>query len=254
MINLKNKKGVIIGVANDASIAWGCAQILHEMGAQIAMTYLNDKARKFVEPLAIQVNCPIFTKLDVQDEADMHNLANIITQEWGKIDFIVHSIAFAPKDDIQGKLYESSREGFLTAMDISCHSLMRIIKLLKPNLNSGSSILTMSYYGAHKVIEHYNLMGPVKAALEASVMYCAKELGEDKIRINVISAGPVATRAASGLQDFSILMDKSLNQAPIHELVNIQQIGHLAGFLLSDKAQNITGQTIYIDSGYNIMG
>ncbi len=253
-MDLKNKKGLIIGVANESSIAWGCAKAMYDLGAQIALTYLNDKAKKFVEPLALQINCPILINLDVQNDEEMTNLAHEIAQKWGKLDFIVHSIAFAPKEDIHGNLYESSRQGFLQAMDISCHSLMRLTKLLKPLMNDGGAILTFSYYGAHKVINHYNVMGPIKAALESSVMYLAKELGDDKIRINAISAGPVATRAASGLQDFSQLMAKSVENAPIHELISIEQIGDLASFLVSDSAKFITGQTIYIDSGYNIMG
>lgn len=190
--------------------------------------------------------------LDVTNEAQLNALFQTIQTRWDKLDFIIHSIAFAPKSDLQGRVIDSSREGFSIAMDVSCHSLIRLAKAAEPLMSDGGAILTMSYYGAEKVVSNYNLMGPVKAALEASVRYLAVELGSKKIRVNAISPGPVATRAASGLADFDKLMEKAAKEAPLHQLVSLESIGETAAFLLSNKAKHITGQVIYVDSGYNI--
>ncbi len=192
--------------------------------------------------------------LDVTDENQCAALFGKIRQEWGRLDFILHSIAFAPKADLQGRVTDSSGEGFKTAMDISCHSLIRLARAAEPLMTAGGSILTMSYYGSEKVMPHYGIMGPVKAALEASVRYLAVELGPKNIRVNALSPGPVKTRAASGLAEFDKLMEKSANEAPLHQLVTIEQIGEAAVFLLSDKARHITGQITYVDNGYNIRG
>lgn len=247
-------KGLVVGLANDQSIAWGCVQAFHAQGAELAITYQSDKAKPHVEPLAQAVAAPIFLPLDVTDETQMEAVFAVITQRWGKLDFLLHSIAFAPKADLQGRVIDCSAEGFKTAMDISCHSLIRLSKYAEPLMKDGGSILTMSYYGAEKVIDHYNLMGPVKAALEASVRYLARELGEKQIRINALSPGPVKTRAASGLSHFDALMEKAAQTAPIRQLVSIEQIGEAAAFLVSGNAKNITGQTIYVDNGYNTVG
>lgn len=247
-------KGLVVGLANDLSIAWGCVQAFHAQGAELAITYQNEKTRTYIEPLAAQVNAPIFLPLDVTNEAQVNAVFADITQRWGKLDFVLHSIAFAPKADLQGRVIDSSAEGFKTAMDISCHSLIRLARHAEPLMKNGGSIVTMSYYGAEKVIDHYNLMGPVKAALEASVRYLARELGEQQIRVNAISPGPVKTRAASGLSHFDALMEKAAQNAPIRQLVSIEQVGEAAAFLVSDKAKNITGQTIYVDNGYNTVG
>jgi enoyl-[acyl-carrier protein] reductase I len=177
-----------------------------------------------------------------------------IGRRWGRLDFLLHSIAFAPKADLQGRLVDSSRDGFLTAMDVSCHSLMRLVAAAEPWMSGGGSILTMSYYGAEKVVTHYNLMGPVKAALEASVKYLAAELGAQGIRVNALSPGPIKTRAASGLADFDRLMALAAERAALHQLVTLEQIGEMAAFLASDHARQVTGQTIYVDAGYNIRG
>ncbi len=247
-------KGLVVGIANDQSIAWGCAQAFHAAGAELAITYLNDKAKPHVEPLAQKVGAPIFLPLDVTNDAQMEALFAEITQRWGKLDFLLHSIAFAPKDDLQGRMVDCSAAGFSMAMDISCHSLVRLAKRAELLMKNGGSILTMSYYGAEKVVPHYGMMGPVKAALEATVRYLAAELGEQKIRVNAVSPGPVKTRAASGLSHFDALMEEAASRAPLHQLVTLEQIGDITAFLASPKAAHISGQTIYIDNGYNTLG
>lgn len=251
---LKGKRGLVVGIANDASIAWGSARAFRAHGAELAVTWLNDKARSYVEPLADQLEAPIRLPLDVTRPEQMRALFDEIERQWGRLDFLLHSIAFAPKVDLQGRLVNSSREGFLTAMDVSCHSLMRLAAAAEPLMSEGGSILTMSYYGAEKVVTHYNLMGPVKAALEASVKYLAAELGVQGIRVNALSPGPIKTRAASGLADFDRLMELAAQRAALHQLVTLEQIGEMAAFLASDQARQVTGQTIYVDAGYNIRG
>jgi enoyl-[acyl-carrier protein] reductase I len=251
---LAGKKGLVVGIANDASIAWGCAKSFHNHGAELAITYLNNKSQAYVHPLAEKLNAPICMKLDVTQPAEQDALFAAIAEKWGKLDFLLHSIAFAPKEDLQGRVADSTSNGFKQAMDISCHSLVRLAKAAEPMMKDGGCILTMSYYGAKKVVTHYNLMGPVKAALEASVQYLAYELGAQHIRVNALSTGPVKTRAASGLTDFDKLMEAAASKAPMHQLTTLEQIGQMAAFLVSDNAKQITGQTIYVDAGYNIMG
>lgn len=247
-------KGLIIGMANDQSLAWGCAQALRARGAQLAITYQNDKTRPHLEALAQAVDAEIFLPLDVTVPQQVDTLFDHITSRWGSLDFMLHSIAFAPKADLHGRVTDSSVEGFTLAMDISCHSLIRLTRKAEPLMRNGGSILTMSFYGSEKVVAGYNLMGPVKAALEASVRYLAVELGPQRIRVNALSPGPVKTRAASGLSHFDALMEKIATSVPLHQLVTIEQIGEAAAFLLSDQSSFITGQTIYVDSGFNIVG
>lgn len=247
-------KGLVIGLANDQSLAWGCARALKAAGAELAVTYQNDKAHEFVAPLADEVGAAIVLPLDVRDAGQMAALFETIEERWGRLDFLLHSIAFAPKADLHGRVTDSSAEGFATAMDISCHSLIRLAKHAEPLMVDGGSILTMSFYGAEKVVPGYGIMGPVKAALEASVRYLAADLGPSSIRVNALSTGPVKTRAASGLSHFDKLMEKAAERAPLHQLVTIEQIGEAAAFLLSEKARYISGQTIYIDAGYNTLG
>lgn len=247
-------KGLIVGVANKDSIAWGCAKILHEAGNELAITYQNEKTKEYVQPLVNSISCPIFMPLDVRDDVQLGDLFQRIETDWGKLDFIIHAIAFAPKSDLQGRVVDCSRDGFITAMDISCHSFIRLAKAAESLMRDGGSLITMSYYGAEKVVKNYNLMGPVKAALETTVRYLAMELGSKKIRVNAISPGPINTRAASGLSDFDQLMEKAANEAPLHQLVTIDAIGEMTAFLVSQKAQYITGQVIYVDGGYNIRG
>ncbi|MBB5986447.1 enoyl-ACP reductase FabI [Sphingobium lignivorans] len=245
-------RGLIIGLANDQSLAWGCAQALRAAGAEIALTYLNERTRDFTAPLAEMLDAPLLMPLDVTRQDQAEAVFAEIGRRWGKLDFLLHSIAFAPKEDLAGRVVDSSAAGFATAMDISCHSLARLAHLAEPLMAEGGSILTMSFYGSEKVVPGYGIMGPVKAALEAMVRYLAAELGPGGIRVNALSTGPVKTRAASGLSHFDALMCRAAENAPLHQLVTIEQVGEMAAFLLSDKARTITGQTLYVDSGYNV--
>lgn len=247
-------KGLIVSLANDQSLAWGCASALRAQGAALALTYLNDKARPHVEPLARAVEAPIFLPLDVTQPEQVDALFDTIAAQWGSLDFLLHSIAFAPKADIQGRVLDSSVQGFATAMDISCHSLIRVAARAAPLMTQGGAILTMSFYGSEKVVPGYGIMGPVKAALESTMRYLAAELGPAGIRVNALSAGPVRTRAASGLSHFDELMRKAAETTPVHQLVTIEQVREMAAFLLSGRSPTVTGQTIYVDAGYNITG
>ena len=251
---LQGKKGLVVGVANDKSIAWGCARALRDAGAELALTWFNDKARPHVEPLAQQLQAPITLPLDVEQSGQMEAVFDAIAQRWGQLDFVLHSIAFAPKSDLHGRVVDSSREGFARAMDISCHSFARMAHLAEPLMPQGGSLMTMSYVGAEEVIPGYGLMGPVKAALEASTRYLAAELGPKGIRVNAISPGPLATRAASGIPDFDALLQEAVKRAPLRRLVDIDEVGALCTFLAGDGAKAITGSTLYVDAGYHILG
>jgi enoyl-[acyl-carrier protein] reductase I len=251
---LAGKKALIIGIANEHSIAYGCAKAFRAAGCELAITYLNDKAKPYVDPLAAELTPSIYLPCDVTDEAQLAEVFSAMERQWGTVDIVLHSIAFAPKNDLHGRLTDSSREGFLQAMDISCHSFTRMARLAEPLMKNGGALLTMSYYGSEKVIPHYNLMGPVKAALESSVRYLAAELGSKRIRVLAISPGPLKTRAASGLDRFDELLAKAAKKAPLHQIVDIDDIGSATCFFASDQARHITGETIYIDAGYHIMG
>lgn len=251
--DLGGKKGLIIGIANENSLAYGCAKAIHEQGGQLAITYLNDKAKSFVDPLAKELDAALFMACNVGNDDQVDELFKAITEKWGRLDFMIHSIAFAPREDLHGRLLDSSLDGFLQAMDISCHSLIRLARKAEPLMQEGGSILTMSYLGAGRAIKNYSLMGPVKAALESSVRYLAVELGGKNIRVNAISAGPVATRAASGIAEFDDLLKKSQQLSPLKKLLSIDDIGSLAAFLASDGSAAITGDTIYVDCGFNII-
>ena len=246
-------RGLIVGLANDQSLAWGCATTLRAAGAELALTYLNDRAKRFVEPLAQQVGAEMLLPLDVTAPDQMDALFDRVASRWGGLDFLLHSIAFAPKEDLHGRVTDSSADGFGSAMDVSCHSLIRLAHRAEPLMQNGGAILTMSFYGSEKVVPGYGIMGPVKAALEASVRYLAAELGPSGIRVNALSTGPVRTRAASGLSHFDALMARAAETAPLHQLVTIEQVGEMGAFLLSDRARFVTGQTIYVDSGYNVV-
>lgn len=250
---LAGKKGFVLGIANEHSIAWGCAQAFRAMGAELAVTYLNDKAKPYVEPLALQLETAIFLPCDVQQPGQLEAVFQAMGQRWGRVDFALHAIAFAPKADLHGRLIDCSRDGFLTAMDVSCHSFIRMARLAEPLMSQGGALFTMSYYGAEKVVEHYNVMGPVKAALEGVVRYLAYELGPKGIRVHAISPGPVKTRAASGIDHFDDLLERAAKRAPARQLVSIEDVGVATALLATDYAKLITGETVYVDSGYHIL-
>ena len=253
MIELNGKKGLIVGVANEHSIAWGCAKIFHACGAELAITYLNDKALPHVEPLAGSIEAALLLPLNVEDDAQMAAVFANIAQKWGKLDFVIHSIAFADKNDLHGRVTDCSRDGFLRAMDISCHSFIRLARLAEPLMSEGGCLQTMTYLGADEVVPNYGVMGPVKAALQSATRYLASELGPKGIRVHALSPGTLLTRAASGIRDFDKLMEDSVTRAPLHKLVSIDDIGTLSAFLASDLSKTITGSTMYIDSGYHIL-
>jgi enoyl-[acyl-carrier protein] reductase I len=247
------RKVLIVGIANEYSIAYGCARAFRELGADLALTYLNDKARTYVEPLAQELGASIFMPLDVSKPGELEAVFEAIRTSWGRLDVAVHSIAFAPKSDLQGGLLNSSAEGFAQAMDVSCHSFIRMARLAEPLMNEGGSLFAMSYLGASRVVPNYDLMGPVKAALEASCRYLAHELGPKRIRVHPISPGPLKTRAASGLKDFDLLLTEAAAQAPIGELVDIMDVGYTCAFLATPYARRMTGNTVFVDGGVSIM-
>ena len=254
MFNLQGKKGLVVGVANNKSIAYGCAKAFSVCGAELAITYMNEKSEQYVRPLAELLNASLILPLDVEKEGELEQVFAAIEEKWGKLDFILHSIAFAPKDDLHGRVTDSSREGFARAMDISCHSFLRMAKLGEPLMQSGGCLLTMSYMGADEVIENYGIMGPVKAALQSASRYLASELGPKGIRVHAVSPGPLKTRAGSGIKNFDHLMEEAEELSPMRTLVSIEDIGSLSAFLVSDSAKSLTGGTIHIDGGYNILG
>src|SRR5574337_158281 len=250
---LKGSKALVIGVANDSSIAYGCAKAFRELGADLALTYLNDKAKPHVEPLARKLEASIFMPLDVSVPGALEAVFDSITAKWGKLDILVHSIAFAPKEDLQGGLLDCSAKGFGMAMDVSCHSFVRMARLAAPLMKDGGTMFAMSYYGANKVVPTYSVMGPVKAALEACCRYLAFELGPQRIRVHPVSPGPLKTRAASGLKDFDILLTEAAQRAPLGELVDIMDVGFTCAYLATPYARRLSGETVYVDGGVNIM-
>ena len=249
----EGKKGLVIGIANEHSIAWGCAAAFRALGAELAVTYLNDKARKYVEPLAEELEAKIVMPLDVDKPGEMEAVFDRIAKEWGTLDFVVHSIAFAPKDTLCGRVIDAPREGFLKTMDISVWSFIRMAHLAEPLMPKGGALFTMTYYGSQMVVEHYNIMGVAKAALESAVRYMAAELGPKGIRVHAISPGPLATRAASGIPEFDELLEKAKTKAPARSLVSIDDVGVATAFLAHDAAKLMTGDTVYIDGGYHII-
>jgi enoyl-[acyl-carrier protein] reductase I len=250
---LEGKKGLIVGIANENSIAWGCAKAFRAFGAELAVTYLNDKAKKYVAPLARELEAPIVMPLDVNAPGQMEAVFERIAKDWGKLDFVVHSIAFSPKEALQGRVVDVSRDGFLTTMDVSCWTFIRMAHLAEPLMRKGGTLFTMTYYGSQMVVKNYNIMGVAKAALECAVRYIAAELGPKGIRVHAISPGPLATRAASGIPEFDALLDKAKAKAPARSLVNIEDVGVATAFLAHDAARLITGETLYIDGGYHII-
>jgi enoyl-[acyl-carrier protein] reductase I len=250
---LEGKKGLIVGIANDQSIAWGCAKAFRGLGAELAVTYLNEKAKKFVEPLARELQAPILMPLDVTKEGETEAVFERIKKDWGRLDFFVHSIAFSPKDTLRGRVVDVPRDGFLATMDISCWTFIRMAHLAEPLMTKGGTMFTMSYYGSQMVVKNYNIMGVAKAALECAVRYMAAELGPKGIRVHAISPGPLATRAASGIPEFDALLDKAKAKAPTRSLVSIDDVGLATAFLAHDAARLITGETLYVDGGYHII-
>lgn len=250
---LTGHKALVVGVANDQSIAYGCAKAFHALGADLAITWLNDRARPHVEPLAREVNASITAPLDVSAPGELEAVFDTVRTEWGKLDILVHSIAFAPKQDLQGGLLDCSASGFAKAMDVSCHSFIRMAKLAAPLMAAGGTMFAMSYLGANRVVANYNVMGPVKAALEAACRYLAFELGPLGIRVHAISPGPLKTRAASGIKDFELLLNEAEKKAPLGELVDIMDVGYACAYLATPYAHRITGGTVYVDGGSNVV-
>jgi enoyl-[acyl-carrier protein] reductase I len=250
---LEGKKGLVVGIANDQSIAWGCAKAFRALGAELAVTYLNDKAKKYVEPLARKLDAPIVMPLDVGVAGQMEAVFERISKDWGRLDFVLHSIAFSPKDALQGRVVDVKRDGFLATMDVSCWTFIRMAHLAEPLMRRGGTLFTMTYYGSQRVVKNYNIMGVAKAALECTVRYMAAELGPKGIRVHAISPGPLATRAASGIPEFDTLLDKARVKAPARRLVSIDDVGLATAFLAHDAARLITGETLYVDGGYHII-
>lgn len=249
---LAGAKALVVGVANDQSIAYGCAKAFRELGADLALTYLNEKAKPYVEPLAVQLGAELFLPLDFAQPGMLEEVFQAISRTWGKLDILVHSAAFAPKEDLQGGLLNCSAEGFAKAMDVSCHSFIRMARLAAPLMKDGGTLFAMSYYGANKVVPNYNVMGPVKAALESACRYLAFELGDKNIRVHAISPGPLKTRAASGLKDFDSILNEAAARAPLGELVDIMDVGFACAYLATPYARRMTGETLYVDGGAHI--
>jgi enoyl-[acyl-carrier protein] reductase I len=253
-IDLRGRKGLVVGVANEHSLAWSAAEHYRNAGADLALTYLNDKAKPFVEPLARRIDADLLLPCNVAKPGELEAVFAAIASKWGRLDFLLHAVAWARKEDLHGRLTDCSAEGFAEAMAISCHSFIHMAKLAEPLMTDGGSLTTLSYYGAEKVVDHYNVMGPVKAALEASVRYLAHELGRKDIRVNALSAGAVATRAASGITHFDELLNETVRKAPLRRTVEACEVGRSALLLASDYASAITGETLYVDAGFHIGG
>ncbi len=252
LFSLQGRKALVVGIANEHSIAWGCARALQAQGAELAVTWLNAKAEPHVRPLAEQLGATIMGPLDVSVPGETEAIFGQIADRWGRLDTLVHSIAFAPRADLHGRVVDCSAEGFAQAMDISVHSFLRMIRLAEPLMPAGGCCLSVSFFGASRVVRHYNMMGPVKAALESVVRYAAAELGEKGIRVHALSPGPLATRAASGIDHFDDLLAAAADRAPTHQLATIEDVGAMAAFLASDEARNLTGGVHDIDGGYSI--
>jgi enoyl-[acyl-carrier protein] reductase I len=251
--SLHGKRGLVVGIANQSSIAAGCARAFVAAGATLAATYLNDKALPHVRPVADTLGCELLLPCDVRVPGQLEAVFEQLRSVWGRLDFLLHAIAFAPADDLHGRVVDCSPAGFGLAMDVSCHSFLRMAHLAEPLMPTGGCLLTVSFYGSRRVVANYNLMGPVKAALESAVRYTATELGPKQIRANAISPGPISTRAASGIAHFDELLEAEAAEAPEHQLVDIEDVGALAAFLVSDGARRITGNIIPVDGGQHVV-
>ncbi|EPR10981.1 enoyl-ACP reductase [Sphingobium indicum IP26] len=253
IVDLEGKRGLVVGIANERSIAAGCAAAFAQGGARLAATYLNQNAINWVEPVAQALGVEWLAPCDVREPGQIEALFEEVERRWGGLDFLLHSIAFAPKEDLHGRVVDSSAEGFSIAMDVSCHSFLRMAKLAEPLMKDGGCLLCVTFYGSERVVEHYNLMGPVKAALESATRYVAAELGPRGIRAHAISPGPIATRAASGIDRFDELLERAAATVPQRQLVEVEDVGALAAFLVSDAAKRITGTVIPVDSGQHLL-
>jgi len=253
-MKMKNKNILVLGVANEKSIAWGIVNCLKEQGANVALTFVNEQIEKRVVPLAESVKADFVAPLDVTKDQDLENLPSFVSKYWRKIDGIVHSLAFANREDLKGRFVETSREGYSLACDVSAYSLIAVSRVLLGLMSEGSSIVTLTYHGSQQVIPGYNVMGVAKAALEATARYLAYDLGQQKIRVNCISAGPMKTLASSAINGLRNFTDTVEQKSPLRENISSIDVGHLATFLLSEEAKHITGQTLYVDSGMSIMG
>lgn len=252
IVDLRGKRGLIVGIANEQSIATGCGNAFKQAGAKLGATYPNDKAEPFVRPVVERLRCEFLLPCDVRDEDELDALFEWIERDWGRLDFLLHSVAFAPAEDLHGRVVDCTTGGFITAMNVSCHSFLSMARRAEPLMKDGGCLLAMTFQGAERVVPHYNLMGPVKAALESSIRYAAAELGPRGIRVNAISPGPIATRAASGIEHFDELLDQA-DRAPEHRRVGIDDVGKLAAFLVSDAACCITGTIIPVDCGAHLL-
>ncbi|PVB60535.1 enoyl-ACP reductase FabI [Labrenzia sp. 011] len=253
MFDLTGQKALVVGVANDQSIAYGCARAFRTLGADLAMTFLNEKAEPHVRPLAEALGAEIIAPLDVRDASQLDALFAQITEKWGRLDTLLHSIAFSRKDDLHGRVIDCSADGFAEAMDISVHSFLRLIRKAEPLMPGGGTCMTVSFMGAQKVVGNYGVMGPVKAALESVTRYAAAELGAKGISVHALSPGPLKTRAASGIAAFDALLNDAAERAPTHQLATIDDVGAYAAFLASREASNVTGAVHPIDGGYSIL-
>jgi enoyl-[acyl-carrier protein] reductase I len=252
MSALDGKVALVVGVANEHSIATGCAQAFVDAGAEVALTYVNARAKPFVQPVADAVGAKLLLPLDVEADGEMEAVFAAVQKKWGRLDILVHSIAFCPAEDLHGRVVDCSAKGFARAMDISVHSLIRMARLAEPLMTQGGTILTMTYYGGEKVVDHYNVMGPVKAALEGTIRALAVELGPKQIRVNGLSPGPLQTRAGSGIAHFDALIDAARERAPEHIALTIADIGNVAVMLASDAARGVSGEITHIDGGLHV--
>jgi enoyl-[acyl-carrier protein] reductase I len=253
IVDLSGRRGLVVGIANEHSIAHGCARAFRDAGAELAITYVNAKAEQYVRPLAEALDAKIIVPCDVRESGQLEAVFDRIAADWGQIDFVFHSIAFAPREDLKTGLVNCSAAGFALAMDVSCHSFIRMARLALPLMKAGGSLQTVSFYGADRVVENYNLMGPIKAALESTVRALAADLATHGVHVHALSAGPVKTRAASGIDRFDDMLDRIRERTPANQLVTLDQIGRLAAFLASDAALPLTGSVTYADNGFHVM-
>jgi len=251
---MAGKRGLIMGVANNRSIAWGIAKAAHDQGAEIALTYQGDALKKRVEPLAASLGSDLVLPCDVTDEASMDAVFETLKEKWGELDFVVHAVAFSDKNELDGRYVDTSPENFKNSLYISCYSFTAVAQRAEKMMKKGGSMVTLTYYGAEKVMPHYNVMGVAKAALEASVRYLAADLGKDGIRVNGISAGPIKTLAAAGISDFRYILKWNEYNSPLRRTVTIEDVGNAGVYLLSDFSSGVTGEIHHVDSGYHIVG